>query len=69
MNRIEKRRKERQIKKKLFLTNEALPTIEVETIEKALDKVFGGQYTIPLECDLGEIMKLMESHGITRNKI
>lgn len=64
MNRAEKRIREKEIKKKLFLTNEERPKIEVETAGETFDKVYGGEYTIPLDCDLGEIVKLMESHGI-----
>lgn len=64
MNRAEKRRKERQIKKKLLLENEERPKIEVETADEKFDKLYGGHYTIPLECDFGEIMKLMEENGI-----
>lgn len=66
MNRIEKKRKERQIKKKLFLTNEALPTIEVETADETFDKVYGGEYAVSIlfKYNSNDIVNLFESHGI-----
>lgn len=48
MNRAEKRRKERQLKKRYNLTGEELEKLKNDATERAFEQIFGCLYMLPL---------------------
>lgn len=70
MNSTEQRIKEKEIKKKLFLTNEERLEIEVETADETFNKAYEPEHAVSIsfKCDLIDVMNVFRAHGIKCRK-